>query len=188
MEQGTFIAHYTGAGGGSPNLIHATIVSLSMFQPSSGTFGSACFAVNDTDYSQSADLSTASLRTTLTSDEETTDLLPLVGGIGFTGKGGGGGSSCFTFGTLPLPVTVDLTWTLNGPLGSVAKHGTYSCAGFQDTFNSNNQEAGGTVTGTVSTLDGVQTSSFGSLDQETVDQVVQGSGTIQPGCLVTSIL
>jgi hypothetical protein len=65
VQQGTFIAHYTGS---NPSLVHQTVVQLTMFQPTTGNFGTACYVVPDSALTMSSDLSTATLATTLTPD------------------------------------------------------------------------------------------------------------------------
>lgn len=181
VEQGTFIAHFTGD---SPSLVDLTVVQVSYFSTVDFTSWQACFSVPASDFAAAGDVSGATLDTTLTQSEVITDGLLPVPGIGGGGKGGG---TCFAFGNPPLPLHLHVDWTAGGPVASTHKSGRYTCGGYAATFNSSMSSVEAAASATFSNLPGVETAGFAAVNAQTVDEVVQGSGVLPSSCFGTGL-
>jgi hypothetical protein len=173
VEQGTYT--FTPIGG-PPSTVHATIVGLSIYGPTSGAQG--CFMVPDSTLTYNAVLHTVNLNAQLTAAEMIAmSPLPTAGDLqGFGGKGGSQGVCGSAFGTLTLPVTLNVTWTPNTPATTLAKQANYSCSGF--TAQTKEQT---TTIGTNATT-GSLSDPFSGFANEHVTMAVQGPGAYPSGC------
>jgi hypothetical protein len=173
VEQGTYT--FTPIGG-PPSTVHATIVGWSVFGPTTGANG--CFMVPDSSLTINTTAHTINLNVTLTAAEMIAmSPLPVESDLqGFGGKGGSQGVCSSPFGTLTLPVTLNVTWTPNTPATSLSKQANYSCSG----FTAQTKEST-TMIGTNATT-GSLSDTFSGVANEHVTMSVQGPGAYPAGC------
>jgi hypothetical protein len=131
-----------------------------------------------TDFVVSRDLHTATLNTTV--DVGTCfEVVPLTGAL--PAKSVGGCGTGFTG-----PVTVSVTWTGTGVVGSQDDNGSSRCGGFVATTHNHSRSAfSANVTATVSEagdFSGGAPSVFGYVSSSEFVNIVAGSGILSPAC------
>lgn len=135
--------------GGTPTVMLSTMVQF--FITSSTVNGGDCFVIPPSDFSISKDVQSASLHTTLSTDNICPGMgTPVTGSAGvipFAGGGGGGDG-------LPLPMTVDVTWTGLGVTGTGQDHNTFRCGSYSTQASSTTSSAGASASMTTSALSG----------------------------------
>ena len=159
--------------GGAPIVQHATILFVTVQSPT--MFGQDCFVIPDSAFVQSNGVQDASVNVTV----DATDLCPgfatpLAGVITDAGGGpppGGGG--------LPLPLTVNLTWTGNGVTSSNVDTSRSACGGFNSENHNSMTSAIASVNGTIVFGDGsvltLSNPDFAQSDAGTFSSEIQGS-------------
>jgi hypothetical protein len=132
-------------------VMNDTIVNLSLFD-SAGTVTFGCFIINPSGFTVSGNLQTARLHTTLTAAEvcpgfgapitgQVTNLSPLA-------AAGGGGSA------LPLPISLDVTWSGLGVTSTATDHSTFKCLDYYTDFTSLFHASDASASGTISAISG----------------------------------
>lgn len=124
----------------------STMVQLSIFSATGGASG--CFVIPPSDFNVSKNLQSASLHTTLTVD----NLCPGVG-TPVTGKSEGAPPPV-EGGGLPLPITLDVTWTGLGVTSTQHTRSSFECLNFSTQGTDDTRGAVATASGTVSGLAG----------------------------------
>jgi hypothetical protein len=161
---------------GPRTVANSTIVFLNIFDDAgNSTFG--CFLINPAHFTISKDLQTASLRTTLTSDEVCPGFgAPIAGKSDPSGFAGGGGGTA-----LPLPITLDLTWTGLGVISTGTDHSTFSCLDYSTQFTSQFRTSNAKASGTMSAIAGTMSTEQASTSSS--DNRAAIKGTPQQACL-----
>jgi len=159
----------------SRTVMKSTVVILDIFDDTGNvTFG--CFVVNPADFAVSKDLQAASLHTTLTAAEVCPGAASPVAGGGAPAFGGGGGGTA-----LPLPITLDLTWSGLGVISTGTGHNTTRCLDASTEFSSTYKTSNANATGTISALSGSFQTSIGDVTSSDVTATVKG--VPQPACI-----
>jgi hypothetical protein len=156
-----------------PRIVNdSTMVFVTEFD-ASGSGGYGCFVVPRTDFSFSGDLSSASLHTTLTSDEVCPGYgSPVGGGKDVAYAGGNAG--------LALPLTVDVTWNATGAVTTFKNSFSLQCLDFVQKGDSTNRSSSAGATGSISALSGHFTSELA--DVNTTDGRLDIRGIPQAAC------
>lgn len=150
-----------------------TMVSYMEFDPTTGSGGFGCFIIPDGDFTVSKDLTTATLNTTLTADEECGGVgTPVFGATNPAGFAGGGG------GGLNLPITVSLTWSGNGVVSTNQDRNSFSCLKYGESSTSTFSDMPGAANGTIG---GVAVSADYA-DVSSSEGTLDISGTPPPQC------
>ena len=131
---------------GPRTVTRSTMVQLSIFDSTGGAFG--CFTIPQADFKVSKNLQSASLHTTLTVD----NMCPGVGAP-VTGKTDVVPAGC-EGGGLPLPITVDVTWTGLGVTSTGRSQSTFQCLDYSTQVTNDSHGSIATASGTVSSLGG----------------------------------
>jgi hypothetical protein len=176
VEQGTFT--YTPSGG-TMTTTHATVLGVQTFSAGGGT--TSCFVIPDSSLVMNSNR-TLTLQATLTSSELVAQSpLPLEGDLNGTPQPQGAPfGPCFpAFGTLPLPQSVDTTWTPVKPLTSVNQSAVYSCGGFVEQYKFGNLAATASAT---TSFGGGNTDPTGDEKSEQFSSQVQGPGSVPSQC------
>jgi hypothetical protein len=158
---------------GQPTVSNGTMVQVSMFSSTGGTFG--CFLINPSDFKVSKNLQSATLHTTLTSPNCPGDGSPVTGKSAIapiTAKGGG----------LPLPMTLDLTWSGLGVTATSRDRSSFQCLDYSYQSNNVSHTSAANASGTVSAVTGAFKSDVGGVSS--TDTHLDISGTPKPACLV----
>jgi hypothetical protein len=160
---------------GPRTVMNSTMVTLILFDDvGNSTYG--CFIINPADFTASKDLQSASVHTTLTTDEVCPGFGTPVTGTASAGPFafGGGGTG------LSLPISLDVTWTGLGVTSTGSDRNTFQCLDYStqfiSTYNASNANAAGTmsaIAGSFSTQSAVVSS---SAEHATI------KGAIQPAC------
>ncbi len=132
----------------NPVISNSTLVQLQVFGvKGSGLF---CFVLsNQSDFTVSKDLQSASLHTNLTADEMCKTGGPVTGkAAAVTPFAGGGGPG------LEPPFQIDVTWTGTGVTGSGKDRNTFKCGSYSTDATTLTKTAGENSTGTISVLGG----------------------------------
>jgi len=111
--------------GGPDSVTKGTTVTLQITTPAITGFG--CFTIDPSNFTVSKDLQTAALHTTLNTP--------------CPGKPSGSG--------LPPSITLDVTWTGNGVVGTSRNNNNFECAGYATSTNFVAHAAGNTASGSV---------------------------------------
>lgn len=134
--------------------------------------------IPDSDFAVSRNLQSATLNTTVDVGS-CAEVIPLTGVL--PAKGGGGCGTGFTG-----PVTVSVTWTGTGVVGTQEDNGTSRCGSFVASNHSQTSSAfSANVTATVSEagdFSGGAPSVFGSVSSSESVNIVAGSGIISAAC------
>jgi hypothetical protein len=177
-------AHLLGPSGSSVDIFASR--NLSVFAPDAGprsvtdetdvfvqvttgsSFAGGCFIVPTSEFSVSKDLRTATLHTKLTSATP--------------GCGGPPGS------TVPLPLTLDVTWKGNGVVSTGSDQNSSKCQNFKSDSETKSLDGNAVATATVAGLRGSgSTDSFsgaqGSAHSSDQTQVIKG--VLTPACTIT---
>jgi hypothetical protein len=146
-------------GGGDETVTNSTMVQIFISSPTVN--GADCFVVQPDDFTFANNVQSASLHTTLTTGNICTGIgKPVTGSsvtAGVTPFAGGGGPG------LPLPMTLDVTWTGLGVTGIGQDHNTFHCGSYSTNANSSTKSAGATASIAVSAFKGAFASSIASL-------------------------
>ncbi|HEX7262871.1 MAG TPA: hypothetical protein VF383_01710 [Candidatus Dormibacteraeota bacterium] len=146
-------------GGGPETVQNSTMVQIFISSPTVN--GSDCFVVQPSDFTFASNVQSASLHTTLTTGNICTGIgKPVTGSsitAGVTPFAGGGGPG------LPLPMTLDVTWTGLGVTGIGQDHNTFHCGSYSTNANSSTKSAGATASISVSAFKDTFDSSTASL-------------------------
>ena len=87
------------------------------------------------------------------------------------------------FGSVPLPLNIEVTWTGSGPIATLRGDGEYRCLNYNTETESTTVTNSASVTATVPELfTGALTGTFGSL--VTGDQHIDAEGVLQQACVV----
>ena len=145
--------------GSSSTTSAETDVSVSIQDYVNSVFGGGCFILaHPADFNLAGDLSSASLKTTITSTTPT----------------------CFGSGSLPYPYSIDISWKGSGPIAVFQDQSNYQCLTYKSetdfTNRGNNASASATLTGFGSPLTAALTG-IGINEQR-----VQAEGTAQSTC------
>lgn len=156
-----------------PSVMQSTMVQFTEFDPS-GTGGTGCFLIADSDFSVSKNLQSASLHALLSVDNMCKGSGTPVGGAPQPGPFAGGG------GGLALPIQVDLTWTGSGVVSTLRDNFTFRCLNHSEDGSSTFLDSvGGSASGTVGAATRLSTpvadvsSQVGSIEIQ---------GTVVPPC------
>jgi hypothetical protein len=155
-------------------VIKNTIVALSLFD-AAGNVTYGCFIVKPSDFTISDDLQSARVHTTLTADESCPGY-----GAPFTGQkevnqyAGGPG-------TLPLPISLDVTWTGLGVIATGTDYNTFRCLDYKTVFTSLFHSSNAKASGTMSAIDGSFDTSFAVVSSSAIHATVKHRA--QPSCL-----
>lgn len=159
---------------GSTTVVQNTMVFFTQFD-STGAGGFGCFIIPAGDFMVGSDLQSAALHTTLTS----TNVCPGFGkplgaatsGSGTPGLGGG----------LPLPITVNVTWSGVGVVSTQQEQFSYSCLDRSTDGSSTFRDSvGGSASGTTSSLAGQFSTSVADVGSHQGQLEIQGN--VQPPC------
>lgn len=172
--RGTF--SFAQHGVGPPVVQHSTIVSIQI--DGSQGFGFGCFVVPDSAFVVGSDLQTATLSTTVTADETCPGFAQPV----ISGPGGSAGFQ--PGGGIPLPLTVNLTWTGPGAAFSSTSDTVSHCVGTTETIHFSGEQTQARATGTLtlpdSTVVNLGTTQFGFV--ESFHQALNQTGQPAPQC------
>lgn len=159
---------------GSATVMQSTMVHFSQFD-STGTGGFGCFIIPPGDFTVSQDLQSAALHTTLTANN-------LCPGFGKPfGAATVAGAAPGLIGGLPLPITVDLTWSGVGVVSTFTNEFTSRCLDRTNSgSNTFRDSIGGKASGTTSTLVGQFSTSLADVSSQNGQLEVQGNVT--PPC------
>jgi hypothetical protein len=160
---------------GQRTIMNSTIVSLAVFDDAgNSTFG--CFLVNPSDFSISKNLQTASVHTTLTAAE----VCPGFGApvtapqTGVSPLPGGGGIA------LPLPISLDVTWSGMGVTATSTDRSTFQCLDYSTQFNSSYRSSNANASATMSAIGGSFNTSLGVVSSSDTHATVKSSP--EPSC------
>jgi hypothetical protein len=157
-----------------PTVMQSTMVQFTEFDPS-GTGGSGCFLIADSDFTVSKNLQSAALHTLLTVDNMCKGAGTPVGGAPQPGPFAGGGG-----GGLQLPISIDVTWSGSGIVSTLRDNFTFKCLDHSEDGSSTFLDSvGGSASGTVGAATGLFTPSADVISQ--VGQI-EIQGTVQPPC------
>jgi hypothetical protein len=135
---------------GPRTVTKSTMVQLNISNASGGTFG--CFVIPPSDFNVSKNLQSASLHTTLTVDKACPGVgAPVTGKSDAVPLASGGGG-------LPLPITLDVSWTGLGVTSTGRDRSSFECLDYSTQLNNISHSTVATASGTVSGLSG----SFGT--------------------------
>jgi hypothetical protein len=147
--------------GGASTTTPETNVIVQIF--GGGTFGVACYIVAPADFSFSG-VQAAALHTQLTTATRTCPNGP-------------------AFGTVPLPLNLDVTWTGAGPVTTVRSASQYSCMNYHtESVNSVDTNNAGTAATVTPLSTGTLTGTFGSLVNG--DLHTDAAGVLDQTCVV----
>jgi hypothetical protein len=160
---------------GQRTIMNSTIVSLAVFDDAgNSTFG--CFLITPADFTISKDLQTARVRTTLTTDE----VCPGFGAPVTAPKSavsplpGGGGVA------LPLPISLDVTWSGLGVTSTATDRNTFQCLDYNTQFTSTYRSSNANASGTMSAIRGTFNTSLGVVSSSDTHATIKSSP--QPSC------
>lgn len=161
-----------------------TVLSLNFFVPNADptqpplTEQSLSAIIPDGDFVVSSDLRSASVNTTVDAGS-CAEVVPLNGVL--PAKGVGGCGTGFTG-----EITVSVTWTGTGVVGTQDDQGISKCEGFvSSTHNTTSSEFSANVTANVTELPAFSGGApfvFGSVSKSQFVDIVAGSGIISPAC------
>lgn len=157
---------------GARTVTNSTMVQVSMFSPTGSTFG--CFIIEPSDFKVSKNLQSASLHTTLIAGNMCPGVgVPVTGksdAVPVAGKGGG----------LPLPITLDITWTGLGVTATARDRSSFECLDYSTQSTNVSHTSGATASGAVSALSGPFNSNVAGVSS--TDTHLDISGTLNPAC------
>lgn len=177
-------AHLQGSKGSAVDIFASR--NLSVFAPDAGprsvtdetdvfvqvttnaSFGGGCFVIPTSDFSVSKDLQTAALHTRLTSATPSC--------------GGPPGS------TVPLPLTLDVTWKGNGVVSTGDDQNSSKCQNFKSDSETKSLDGNAVAAATVAGLRGSgSTDSFSGAQgsAHSSDQTQEIKGVLTPACTIT---
>lgn len=157
-----------------PTVMQSTMVQFSEFDPSGASL-SACFLVNDSDFTVSHDLQSASLHTWLSASSFCPGTGSPVGGAPKPGPFGGSGGA-----GIQLPIRVDVTWTGAGVVSTLHDDFTFRCLDHSESGKSTFLDSvGGSASGSVGASIGLATPVADVSSQ--VGQI-EVQGTVVPPC------
>ena len=143
-------------GGGAPIVEQNTMIFVSEFD-ATGNGGFGCFVIPDSDFVVSRDLQSASLNTTLTQEESCYGMgAPVDDGKGAAYAGGGGG-------VLPLPMTINVTWSATSATTTYSNVFQIRCLNFQFDANSSSHSVQASAAGANSALPGPFTDDYSDI-------------------------
>jgi hypothetical protein len=160
------------AGKGQRTVTNSTMVQLSIFSATGTTFG--CFTIDPSNFIVSKNLQSASLRTTLT----TANMCPGVGAP-VTGKSDVA-PPAGNVGGIPLPITIDLTWTGLGVTATTRDRSSFDCLDYSTQSTYVSHTSGAIASGTVSALTGAFKADVAGVSS--TDTRLDISGTPNPAC------
>jgi hypothetical protein len=159
-------------GNGDRTVTNSTMVQVSMFSATSSTFG--CFTIDPSNFKVNKNLQSASLHTTLTAANVCSGKgAPVTGKSDLAPPPGTGGG-------LPLPITIDLTWTGLGVTATMRDTNSLTCLQYSTKSTSVNHASSATASGTISALRGPFKSDVAGVT--TSDNRLEISGTPNPAC------
>ena len=144
-----------------------TMLNLSLFSVS-GTSVFGCWIIADGDFIVAADLSSASLLTTVPGQSNCPGTPLAVSSTNVvTAKGGGGGGTA--------PITLNVTWTFKGVVSHARDDGKLTCGSFTTKSDFDLDHASAVSQGQISGASATLTSDFASIDSSSSHQVVNGT-------------
>lgn len=147
-----------------------TMLTVSLFS-TSGTNVFGCWIIADGDFIVAADLSSASLLTTVPGQSNCPGTpLAVSSSNVVTAKGGGGGG-----GGGSTPITLNVTWTSKGVVSHNSDDGKLTCGNFTTKSDFDLDHASAVSQGQISGASATLTSEFASIDNSTSHQVVKGT-------------
>lgn len=145
------------SGGGERYVANDTVAFVTEFDANGGG-GYGCFVIPDGDFVVAKDLGSASLHTTLTTDEECGGYGGPVGGgkdaVYPGGKGGGG---------LTLPLSVDVSWSAAGAITTNINSFRTQCLNFNEDATSTVDSTAAGASGSISALPGSFSADFSDI-------------------------
>jgi hypothetical protein len=131
---------------GGPVVIDDTVVFLTEFD-ANGQGGYGCFVIPDGDFTVSHGLESATLSTTLTTDEA-------CGGYG--SPVGGGKDAVYAGGNsgLVLPISISVSWTASGAITTYKDSFSVRCLDYSQDASSTVRSTAAGASGTISALTG----------------------------------
>jgi hypothetical protein len=156
-------------------VLNTSIVSLVIFDDAGdATFG--CFIINPSDFTVSNDLQSAKLHTTLTADQVCPGYgSPVTGTKGAPPFGGPGGGAA-----LPLPISLDFSWTGAGVAVTGTDRSTTQCLDYSTQFNSSYQSSSASASGTISAIAGSFNTPNAGVTSSDIKATIKG--TPKPAC------
>jgi len=152
-----------------------TQVALTVITDTGVTYD-GCLVIPDSDFVVKGDLQAASLHTTLTAANSQ---CPGKGGVplGASTKAGAGGTSAGGTppGSLPLPITINVTWVGNGVVSNSHDSHSFDCLSYSTQLSASNRTAPGTAYGTVSASPGAFSAASATVTSDRSEQETNGT-------------
>ena len=155
---------------GDMPLVQQSGTMLNLFlETVSGTSVAGCWIIADGDFTIAADLSSASLSTTVPGQSNCPGTPLAVSSTNVvTGKGGGGGGG-------GGPITLNLSWNYKGVVSHARDDGMLTCGSFTTVAGKDSDHASAVSQGQITGASASLTSDFASIDDSSSNQVVKGA-------------